>query len=190
MDYAWPNYHEGPYTKEKPAYQEVATKLTKEGKWVGGGMAEIGIPAVDCGGFVSILLTQSGFEPNYNYGLDPAKGASNQQYGQLPWAQEHWTYLGNGGSINVSDLRPGDVAFTDGHTFVFVGQVNGFDSQYASASYSEGGASGTYWRAPMSAGTYETATAPGYVWYGKRGNDSGDVKKQDANNPGKSGGDR
>lgn len=165
LAYAWPTYspnnYETPTPGPKPAYLEVATKLTKEGKWVGGGMREIGIPGIDCGGFVSVLLTQSGFEPDYNFGLDESRGASNQEYGQLPWAKRHWKFLGNGGRINPSDLRPGDVAYSNGHTFVYVGQVNGFGSQYASASYS-------WWRAPMAGGTFETATSPDYVWYGRR----------------------
>jgi hypothetical protein len=165
LAYAHPEYHpnnySGPVPPPKPAYLEVTTKLTKEGKWVGGGQSEIGIPGIDCGGFVSVLLTQSGFEPDYNFGLDEDRGSSNQEYGQLPWAKRNWSYLGTGGQINVSDLRPGDVAYSNGHTFLFVGQVNGFEGQYASASYS-------WWRAPMSGGTFETATSPEYVWYGRR----------------------
>lgn len=165
LEYAHPEYHEnnfaGPVPPPKPAYLEVATKLAKEGKWVGGGQLEIGIPGIDCGGFVSVLLTQSGFEPDYNFGLDGDRGSSNQEYGQLPWAKRHWKFLGSGGVINPSDLRPGDVAYSNGHTFVYVGQVNGFQSQYASASYS-------WWRAPMAGGSFETATSPEYVWYGRR----------------------
>lgn len=174
LEYAWPEYHPPPYPTPKPAYAEVATKLQNEGKWVGGGnipgFPQAGYPAIDCGGFVSILLTQSGFEPDYNFGLDGDRGASNQEYGQLPWAKKYWTFLGNGGEINVSDLRPGDVAYSLGHTFVFVGQVDGFESQYASASYSRIG-TGSF-RAPMAAGEWsgggETATNPEYVWYGRR----------------------
>lgn len=165
LEYAHPEYHEnnysGPVPPPKQAYLDIATKLTSEGKWVGGGQAEIGIPGIDCGGFVSILLTQSGFEPDYNFGLDMSRGSSNQEYGQLPWAKRNWKFLGNGGTINTSDLRPGDVAYSNGHTFIYVGQVNGFASQYASASYS-------WWRAPMAGGSFETATSPDYVWYGRR----------------------
>jgi hypothetical protein len=166
----YPNNYSGPVPPPKPAYVEAATKAQSEGKWVGGGNIEgdsnqAGYPAIDCGGFVSLLLINSGFEPEYNYGLDMSKGASNQQYGQLPWAKENWSFIGNGGDINVSDLRPGDVAFSDGHTFVFVGQVDGFESQYASASYS-------WWRAPMAGGMWngggESVTNPEYVWYGRR----------------------
>lgn len=154
----------------KPAYAEVTKKLVSEGKWVGGGQGSEyepsnPFPGIDCGGFVSVLLTQSGVEPDYNFGLDMDRGASNQAYGQLPWAKKYWTFIGNGGEINVSDLRPGDVAYSSGHTFIFVGQVDGFDSQFASASY-------RLWRAPMAAGSweggYETAVNPEYVWYGRR----------------------
>jgi len=150
----------------KPAYAEVAKKLTSEGKWVGGGQgSELEptppTPGIDCGGFVSILLTQSGFEPDYNFGLDMDRGSSNQEFGQLPWAKRSGKCLGTGGQINVSDLRPGDVAYSNGHTFLYVGQVNGFEGVYASASYA-------VWRSPMAGGTYETATHPDYVWYGRR----------------------
>lgn len=165
LEYAHPEYYEnnysGPVPPPKPAYLDIATKLANEGKWVGGGQAEIGIPGIDCGGFVSILLTQSGMEPDYNFGLDMDRGSSNQEYGQLPWAKRNWKFLGNGGAINTSDLRPGDVAYSNGHTFIFVGQVNGFASQYASSSYA-------WWRAPMAGGGFETATSPDYVWYGRR----------------------
>lgn len=181
LAYAHPTYSEPRYPlnpEPKPAYLEAAKKAESEGKWVGGGTQEIGVPGIDCGGFVSLLLTQSGFEPDYNYGLDLGRGASNQEYGQQPWAEKYWTYLGRGKEINVSDLRPGDVAYSSGHTFIFVGQVDGFESQYASASYSYSGRSaggwddGVSWRAPMAAGSwdggYESATNPDYVWYGRR----------------------
>ncbi len=169
LEYAHPEFHEnnwdGPVPPPKPAYLEAATKLSNEGKWVGGGQMEIGIPGIDCGGFVSILLTQSGMEPDYNFGLDMDRGSSNQEYGQLPWAMRNWSFLGTGGSINTSDLQPGDVAYSQGHTFIFVGEIEGFSSQYASASYS-------WWRAPMAAGSwdggFESATNPDYVWYGRR----------------------
>lgn len=181
LAYAHPTYSEPRYPlnpEPKPAYIEAAKKAESEGKWVGGGTQEIGVPGIDCGGFVSLLLTQSGFEPDYNYGLDLSRGASNQEYGQQPWAEKYWTYLGRGKEINVSDLRPGDVAYSSGHTFIFVGQVDGFESQYASASYSYSGRSaggwndGVSWRPPMAAGSwdggYESATNPDYVWYGRR----------------------
>ncbi len=170
MEYAHPEYHEnnysGPVPPPKQAYLDVATKLQNEGKWVGGGNIpgdsnQAGYPAIDCGGFVSILLTQSGFEPDYNFGLDMDRGSSNQEYGQLPWAKRNWKFLGAGSQISTNDLQPGDVAYSNGHTFIYVGQVNGFGSLYASASYS-------WWRAPMAGGGFETVTSPDYVWYGRR----------------------
>lgn len=188
LEFAWPEYHEmsrGPVDPApKPAYQEVVKKLQSEGKWVGGGnlsSADLGVPAgnddnagyggIDCGGFVSILLTQSGFEPNYNYGLGEGSGSVGTQ---RAWAEEHWTRLGKGGEpgFDADKLLPGDVAYKDGdgHTFVYVGPIDGFESKYASASY------GGYpyldvasWRSPMSASpTAETAALSDYTWYGKR----------------------
>lgn len=187
LAYAHPTNTDGEYPlnpEPKPAYLEVATRLEGEGKWVGGGTKEIDVAGIDCGGFVSLLLTQSGFEPDYNFGLDKSRGASNQEFGQQPWAEKYWTKLGQGGDINVSDLRPGDVAYSMGHTFIFVGQVDGFDSQYASASYSYSGktvgkypqtdsnGNGIFWRAPMAAGDWdgggESVTSSLYTWYGRR----------------------
>lgn len=183
LAYAHPEYHPGTTAPVDPApkqaYQDAANGLVADGKWVGGGaMAgdplQAGYPGIDCGGFVSLLLTQSGFEPDYNYGLEPGRGASNQDGrggedpggGQLGWAQRNWSFIGYGNEISTLDLLPGDVAYSTGHTFIFVGEVDGFDSQFASASYAS--SSGEGWRSPMSAGEFESATSPNYVWYGRR----------------------
>ena len=75
----------------------------------------------------------------------------------------NWTLLNKNSetAIDTSILQPGDVAFSKGHTFIYVGEINGFDSVIASASYGNSTA-----RAPM-AGTENLIKGHGvYVrWY-------------------------
>lgn len=113
---------------------------------------------IDCGAFVTLLLINSGWEPNYNYGGKIADGANNTTGGQRPWMDKNWEKLGDGGSIDTGALQPGDVAISDDHTFVYVGEIEGFDSVIASASQCG--------RAP-SAGS-ERINDPGMVWYRKK----------------------
>ncbi len=158
LAYAWPEYHAPPYTNKKPAYAEAVTQAQNNGMYVGGGI----YPGVDCGGFVTRLLIDSGFEPRYNYGGKTADGASNVAGGQYPWVRDNWQKLENVQS--TADLQPGDVAINAGktHTFVFVGDIPGFGSKIASASYSSRGGG---WRAPMAG--REAILASNINWYRK-----------------------
>ena len=162
LAYAWHDHRDAPYTKLKdtpngsiPGYEAAVKTAQKEGRYVGGGIH----PGVDCGGFVTTLLYDSGFEPKYN---SSAKGGN--VVAQQAWAAKNWKKIGTGGSIDVSTLQPGDVAYTTdlGHTFVYVGKIEGFQSKIASASYSTTGQS---WRSPM-AGT-ESPTGD-VTWYRKK----------------------
>ena len=141
-----------------PAYAEAVTRSISEGRYVGGSVA--GVPGIDCGGFVTILVQNSGLEPEYNDG----KGNTDAQEA---WAKSHgWQLLNSASSIAVdtSILQPGDVAFSSGHTFIYVGEIPGFDSVIASASYSTIGAG----RAPM-AGREDLMHGNGVTvrWYRK-----------------------
>ena len=65
--------------------------------------------------------------------------------------------------VNASssaDVKPGDIAVNGDHTYIFVGKVNGFSTQIASASISFSGRS---WRAPMSG--HEMPGDPNYSWF-------------------------
>ena len=157
LAYAWPEYHPAPYTTKKPEYATAVKKAQSEGRYVGG----LAYPGVDCGGFVTTLLVDSGFEPEYNHGGKFSKGAGNTVT-QKAWAASNWKTLGNGSSINVADLQPGDVAFSPGHTFVYVGTIPGFESKIASASVSF---SGNGWRSPMAG--KESPTSGDVTWYRK-----------------------
>ena len=154
--YAWPEYHAAPWHDRMPDYAAAVTQSISEGRYVGGSVA--GVPGIDCGGFVTVLVQNSGLEPNYN----DAKGATDTQEA---WVKSHnWQLLnGSAGSyVDTSILQPGDVAFSNGHTFIYVGEIEGFDSNIASASYSTHGAG----RAPM-AGKEDLLYGNGSIvrWY-------------------------
>lgn len=156
LGYAWPEYHPAPWHDRMPAYAEAVTQSISEGRYVGGSVA--GVPGIDCGGFVTILVQNSGLEPNYN---DGGGGTDTQE----AWVKAHnWTLINaNAGTrVDTSLLQPGDVAFSSGHTFIYVGEIEGFGSVIASASYSTHGAG----RAPM-AGKEDLQFGNGAIvrWY-------------------------
>lgn len=155
LSYAWPEFHSAPFTDRMPGYAAAVTQSISEGRYVGGSIN--GVPGIDCGGFVTILVQNSGIAPDYN---DTIGGTDNQEI----WVNSHnWQLLNktSGTPIDTSILQPGDVAFFDGHTFIYVGEINGFDSVIASASYGQPTA-----RAPM-AGREDLILGRGeYVrWY-------------------------
>lgn len=156
LAYAWPEYHPAPFVDRKPAYAEAVETSLAEGRYVGGFAR--GVRGIDCGGFVTILVQNSGLEPEYN--SNPAGATDRQEQ----WVQEHnWTLLNSnpGTPVDTSLLQAGDVAFSSGHTFIYVGEIPGFDSNIASASIGESSA-----RAPM-AGTESLISGNGAIvrWY-------------------------
>lgn len=159
LEYAWPQYFSPPHLEMMPGYASAVRRAQQEGRYVGGGAR----PGIDCGGFVTTLLIDSGFELEYNFSGLVSEGASNVATGQRPWVEQNWVEVGRGPEINVADLQPGDVAFSPGHTFVFVGDIEGFDSNIASASYSER----NNWRTPMAG--RESLVASNVTWFRKPG---------------------
>ncbi len=156
LSYAWPEYHAPPYTTKKPEYHTAIEAAQARGQYVGGGIN----PGVDCGGFVTRLLIDSGFEPSYNYAGDVSSGASNVAFGQSPWIEANWRRIGS--VTSTSELQPGDVAINTGktHTFIFVGDIPGFGSNIASSSFSRGSQG---WRAPMAG--RENPLSSDIIWY-------------------------
>ena len=176
--YAWPEYHKAGTTGATTPTQDYAEAIAKrqsEGKWVGG----TNLAGIDCGGFVSIALNDSGYDPDYNYGGDLGAGSSNITYGQLPWlaSTDTWKMVNSAWNKPISDeseLSPGDVAFSSctsptdcAHTYLYVGDIEGFGEQpdgtrlhIASASWDE--------RAPC-AGWESIISSDGIpvVWYHK-----------------------
>lgn len=157
LAYAWPTY-KGNDPIPTPAWKNVMDTYPAKGRYIGAG--------IDCGGFVTNLIIDSGFDVTYNYKSVVAEGAGNTEK-QLKWLDENWQNLNAtifaGSGADPAQLKPGDVAIVHNpemaHTFVYVGEVPGFESRIASAA--EG------IRAPM-ADTDQTAADPNYTWYRKR----------------------
>jgi len=162
--YAWPEYHPADYLPTKPAYVEAVQKAQDEGRYVGGRAH----PGIDCGGFVTLLVTNSGYDPEYNHG---GKGGNTAT--QLAWLRDEkngWRRVGQGGDIKSTDLKPGDVAIynsgDNGHTFIFLGED--MVQQYDFGLNAEPGiasASISSWRAPMAG--RETVLDPQFEWFSK-----------------------
>lgn len=159
LAYAWPEFHEPNYFEMTPDYKKAVRRATESGRYVGGEDR----PGIDCGGFVTTLLVDSGFEPKYNHSGKMSDGAGNTPT-QEAWVKNNWKSLGYGKDIDTATLEPGDVAFSGGpsHTFVYVGNIEGFNSPVASASYSP---SNTSWRSPMAG--QESLTTGDVRWYRK-----------------------
>lgn len=154
LNYAWPEYHAPNYLKLKPSYQKAVDTAVSKGKYVGGGPN----PGVDCGGFVTRVMQDSGLDPDYGGG------------GNTESQEKHLVESGKYKKINnptSADLPPGAIAISSdyggdggGHTYIYVGKQAGFETQVASASYSP---SNTSWRAPMAG--HELVADPNYNWY-------------------------
>lgn len=147
--YAWPSYSK-PNINRKPEYAQAISTAKSEGRYVGdychGG-------GVDCGGFTTTLIYDSGYDKEFN---SKAKGGST--IAQESWMKRNWQALGKGSTINVADLKPGDVAVNPKHTFIYVGEIDGFNSKIASASQCV--------RAPMAG--KESLTSADINWYRKK----------------------
>ncbi|MBQ6393748.1 hypothetical protein IJH74_00670 [Candidatus Saccharibacteria bacterium] len=154
LQYAWPEYHSAPFVDMRPDYEDAINNRLSTNKYVGG----IKYRGVDCGGFVTTLLQESGFEPEYNT-------PGGDTYTQENWVKEHgWTLLNDSPTteIDTTILEPGDVAFSPGHTFIYVGNIPGFESKIASASLDE--------RAPMAGGESLTYGNGAVVKWYRKGN--------------------
>lgn len=138
--YAWPKFTAG-RTDQQAAYTAAIGKAKSENRYIGGANGN------DCGGFVTTLVYDSGFDKTYN---SNAKGGNT--IAQEAWLKQHWQQLSS------NDRQPGDVAINETHTYIYVGKIDGFDSVIASASYSD--------RAPM-AGS-ESQSDPSFRWYRKK----------------------
>lgn len=165
--YAWPEYHPAVFLDKRPAYAEAVENADG---YVGGCNESGCNPGIDCGGFVTLLVTNSGHDPEYNHG---GKGGNTAT--QLAWLRDEqngWRRVGQGGDISSADLKPGDVAIynsgRNGHTFIFLGEdmVEKFDFGLNDAEPGIASASiGSTWRAPMAG--RETALDPRFEWFSK-----------------------
>jgi predicted outer membrane repeat protein len=177
LEYAWPDYHapNPNYLDVTDAYATAISAHQAAGLYVGGVYnSQVIHPGIDCGGFVTILMQDSGYEPNYNYGGVPSQGAGTVWAGQKPWLDEQvtagkWEYLGH--ITDESGLKVGDVAIrltaAGNHTFVYIGNIAGFNSKIVSAG--NGGSVDSGWLAPMaSVGGVDRIDDQYTVWYRKK----------------------
>lgn len=160
LKYAWKELHHEPRTQRKDDYVAAMDSAVKDGRYTDTPKSEE-MRGVDCGVFVTTLLYDSGFDKTYNF---DAKGGGSAI--QREWAHGHWQFLGSanhtyepdGSKFTDDKLQPGDVAFSEGHVWIYVGEISGFESKYASASQGE--------KAPSAAG--EGFDWEGAVWYRKK----------------------
>lgn len=150
--YAWPTYHPPGFIKKMPDYDRAIKKASASGGYIGGS------GGVDCGAFVTRVMVDSGWEPEYN----SKKGPTGVQ---AKWLEDNWEPIGKGSSIDTATLEPGDVAILPGHTFMFAGtNIEGFGKGspgwkgVASASLGE--------RSPMAG--IENMTGSTTTWYRKK----------------------
>lgn len=152
LDYAHKEYRRIDRTTPTPAYAKAVVTAKDEGRYVGNN-------GIDCGGFVTTLIYDSGFDKSYN---SNAKGGPTAS--QEAWAKSNWEVVepANGKSYNITDLQAGDVAFVPNHSWIFVdlGPEDNFDSPTRSASASNGS------RAPMAG--LETPNYDNPTWYRKK----------------------
>ena len=125
LKWAWPQY-ESNKTAKKPEYDADIKKSKYTGDSCYGG-------GVDCGGFVYSLVTLSGWDP------DLPTGPTHDMLAALNTSTT-WKEVTSQIHSN-KDAKPGDIIIKDGHVLIFVGKINGFGSEMASASQCD--------RAPM-----------------------------------------
>lgn len=149
VGYAWPEYHAPPYFTMTASYATAVKKAQSEGRYVGGGAH----PGIDCGGFVTLVMQDSKVDPNYNE--KNGNTVAQRQY-MLDHPEKYQLIY----PTDTSGVQPGDIAVNSDHTYIYVGKVNGFATEIASASISFSGRS---WRAPMAG--HEIPGDPRYSWF-------------------------
>lgn len=129
LNFAWTDYPSGHNfssygeSEAKPEYVAAVKQYETD---AGSNPAGFTTGYTDCGAFVATVMRASGVDPNYQQ-----LGTSSQ----LAYVQAHsdkYTVLAPG-SWKTSDVQPGDVFISDGHTYIYVGkQSNGYSVAEAS----------------------------------------------------------
>lgn len=142
--YAWPTNRGQDNLVATPAYQSAVAQAKATGHFYG---YMDGEPAsrplgIHCSAFVSLVITNSGWDPTFNYSGLIAKGAGFAGPTQLAWLKQHWKLVGSASSLSISQLQPGDIGISNGggltHVWLYVGKVPGFNGNFAEASFSYG----------------------------------------------------
>lgn len=147
--YAWPDFKGQGYITLTEAYAAAVKEAQSSGEYVGGKL----YAGVDCGGFVTLVIRNSGADPDYN----SYKGGTISQKKYLDEHPEKYYHFT---ASSVDELQPGDIWMRDGdgvgHTFIYVGQVEGFNGNIAEASLDG--------RAPMASNVGQSDFTNG-SWY-------------------------
>lgn len=147
LEYAWPQF--SVRTDQMPAYADAVALARSENRYIGGNNGN------DCGAFVTLLVRNSGFDTGYN-----SAGFGGNTILQLAWLLNNWREL-TPEEVRDGNKQPGDVAVNYQHTYIYVGEIEGFGSKIASASLA-GPA-----RSPMAG--QEGATDASFRWFRREG---------------------
>jgi len=151
LKYAWPTYHPPVYNSKTPDYAAAVSAAQKSGQYVGGDVSiDPTYAGIDCGGFVTLLMKNSGTDPNYN--KYNGNTTAQKKYLDEQVAAKKYTIVSN---PTTGTVQPGDIAINSEHTFIYVGTVPGFNAKIASASQDE--------RAPMADDKQTVSTD--FTWY-------------------------
>lgn len=161
INYAWNKKHDPEYLP-KDNYLEDSKKAQAEGKYTGAnGGPNNDIPGIDCGGFVTRVMQNSGVDRDYGGG-----GNTDEQ---KKWMEDHpKKYQTLGSSITSTDnILPGDIAVNHNHTYIYLGDTGkktdpNWDGNAVSSSIR--GNSYPYGKAPAAAGADFDNGGP-YYWY-------------------------
>lgn len=149
VSYAHADYHPPLYYIFKPAYKAAVDQAEGSSPKVYTGGA--GMPGIDCGGFVSLLMRNSKTDPDYN----KYNGNTTQQE---RWMIESGKYEKLNGVTGTTyaggELQKGDIAINAVHTYIYIKKVNGINGNSASASLQE--------RTPMADNAYGFQS---FNWY-------------------------
>lgn len=138
--YIWPNNVPDGRLDPTPGYATAVARAGKEGRFYGDLPDEpAGRPeGIHCSGFLSLFMTDSGFDPTFNHGGKIADGAGWVDT-QEAWLKKNWEPIGKASEIKLSDLKPGDIGISNGagfyHAWMFIGDVPGIEGNFAEASY-------------------------------------------------------
>jgi len=175
--YAWPKHMGDGYTLCMPNYAKAVYQHNIKGQYVGSpsddgrdclyrenGKTHSGLGGVDCGGFVTIAMKDSGLDPNY--AADKKKwvsgGNTTDQYNYLASHPELYKNLGK--IRGTGDIPAGAVAIAiktkemgvTGHTYMYLGKINNPKFKGNGASASQGS------RSAMATNAYDFDQ---FVWF-------------------------
>ena len=161
INYAWKKKNDPEYIP-KEVYLVDSKKAKAEGKYTGAdGGPNKDIPGIDCGGFTTRVMQNSGVDPQFGGG-----GNTDQQ---KIWMDQHpQKYQALGNSITSTDgIKAGDIAVNSNHTYIYLADAGtqsdpGWEGNAVSASifgntYPNG-------KAPAATGADFDNGGP-YYWY-------------------------